>query len=278
MILFALLIFILLYLVHSQESEKKIMIGKPDTRMPSIPHVKEKGHLIVIINLERNRERMNETYEAAKKLFPTSTIVRMEGIEMEKKYKTAAILKSHLQALRIAHKSGCREVLILEDDTEFTEKAGQFLKPDVPYDVYMLGNYIFSWGPIERSDYRRLYKASTASAYQVKRAYMPELINLYSQTLERTKRENYQDQWTNDYVWFSLQERDVWIGPPQVIANQRVGWCALRKDYVNNQFHISPDGEWGYKTSIEVDGWKLNRFPEVSQELLTALVRGDSSN
>lgn len=261
--LFAAFLYGILFLVTERRKRlttKEIYLGQPDSRMPLTPTLHVQNDLVIIINLSRNRERMNKTLEQAQRLFHTHTIIRMEGVEMEPRFKTAAILKSHLQALKNAESSECESVIILEDDVEFTPNAKMYLDPPINYEVYMLANYIFAWGEIENCEYRRLFKASTASAYQVRKRYIPILINLFSSTVQRMDNESYQDSWTNDSVWFPLQEKDLWIGPPVVIANQREGWCAIGKDFVNNTFHISEDGMWGFKSDGS-ERWRLDKRP-----------------
>lgn len=206
------------------------------------------SNIIVYINLSKNIERCERMEKMLQKYYPNQLVLRLEGIV--DCYKGLGILKSHLRALQIS-KMFNNNVLILEDDFYFSKTPvethniiDELYESHSNFDVFMLAPFIFTWKRLENSNFMKIYKATTASAYIVHKNYLDKIIDHYQSTLKKLKYRDFIDSDYNDQTWCTLQFSDNWITYKELLGNQYAG-ITTGGDYADNTFEISIDQKSG---------------------------------
>jgi glycosyl transferase family 25 len=177
------------------------------------------------INLESRPDRKIHVENELKKV----------GIKAERfnaiKMQNGAIgcSMSHLKCLQIAKEKGWKNLLIIEDDIEFTnpglfkKKFDKFLKTQGKWDVVLLaGNNMPPYEEV--GDYCvKISRCQTTTGYMVNGHYFDTLIENIKTGIQLLMREPQNHRmYAVDKYWFQLQQKDNWylITPLTVIQKQ----------------------------------------------------------
>ena len=195
---------------------------------------------IIYINLDRRTDRRIQFETQAREY--RITCERFSAISND--FGILGCSKSHKAVFELALSRKYHSVLIFEDDFEFLVSSKEFRelihKLDqckLEFDVCMLAYHLIDIDNIVGyQDWMRIRRATTASAYIVKRHYLPRLIELYNKTNELL--ENTREHWNyaNDQVWSVLQQKDMWICPTIRIGKQRDGYSDNSNQFQENSF------------------------------------------
>jgi glycosyl transferase family 25 len=176
---------------------------------------------IVYINLDnRNDRRIIMNYFFEKGQIPLHKIVRFSAIN---KNKGIGILESHTQVLRMAKQQNWKNVLILEDDLQWTNLESQYSELEnltkQSWDVILL------CGWYQKYNFPRIFKSLNAGAYLVNGTYYDKFLenrdialkNIYKTgLLKLLDRKSY----AADVSWNSLMKQDNWFGLYPCICSQ----------------------------------------------------------
>lgn len=138
---------------------------------------------------------------------------------------------SHLNAIKLAKERGYKNILILEDDFQFTISKEDFENQletffySIPkYDVCMISYNIQRSEPTEHDFLLKVLEAQTASGYIIHESFYDKMIELYEWAvplLEQTKEHwNY----ANDQCWKKLQPNSKWYAIKRRCGRQRPGY------------------------------------------------------
>jgi len=150
---------------------------------------------------------------------------------------------SHLGVLKLARERGYKNVLILEDDFQFTVSKSEFeegltalFANTIQFDVCMLG-YNLKNGTVLPSYpwLTRVYEAQTTSAYLVNNSMYDTLINLYewSSPLMDSTREHW--NYACDQSWKKYQPETNWYCFTRRMGIQRPSYSDNTDNYEDYQ-------------------------------------------
>ena len=208
--------------------------------------------MIVYLNLKRSPERREHMEKLLNDYFPDVPHVRLQGIEDAT--KDLGILKSHLTALRWGNLHQL-PVLVLEDDFEFYKPPEEVravlgrLDQTLPgWDVFSFSPFLFECARIvkdgQRTEFLKIYRMTTASAYLVSTPYVQTLVDHYRDTLHRISRSGFRLSDSCDQTWHTLQRTDKWVCCTEMLGGQRPG-KTTQMDYADNRFYFSEDMKEG---------------------------------
>lgn len=196
---------------------------------------------IIYINLDYREDRKEEIEKEIQKMDLTDKTERFSAIRVAE-LGILGCTKSHLAVLKLAKERGYKNVLILEDDFEFTISKSDFeqnlstlFDSKIDYDVCMISYLLQKFEENEnKSPYiGRVLEAQTASGYLVKSEYYDKMIELYEWAcplLETTKA-----HWlyANDQCWKSLQNKDNWYYFKKRFGKQRASYSDNSMTYMD---------------------------------------------
>ena len=186
---------------------------------------------VVYINLEHRQDRrdiMKEFFEKGQ--IPEDKVVRFNAIKRENGQIGATY--SHAEVLKLAKQNGWKNVLICEDDLEWTNfeegyaKLEEYVK--LPkWDVIMLvGWYV-------KHDLPRIYSAGNAGCYLVNSTYYDTLLvnRLWSIRNMEGFGKFLKPFWkfTLDVAWCDLMRRNIWYGIYPCICRQKNTYSDISK-------------------------------------------------
>ena len=179
---------------------------------------------IIYINLAEATER-DERMKVRLAHFPADKVLRFEAIKHEKGYIGCS--RSHIECLKLAMQNHWRNVLILEDDAEWTGRGAECLQELLanPYDVILLGSTF-----CDVDSNHRVISANATTAYIVNSHYYPRLLSNFTEGLERLIETDLYNTFAIDQFWKQLQ-KDRWFLVPMVI--QTPGYSYIEKTYVD---------------------------------------------
>jgi GR25 family glycosyltransferase involved in LPS biosynthesis len=173
-------------------------------------------HHVVFINLDHRTDRLENMKQVLSK-FPSEKITRLSAVS-DKKYPWIGCYQSHINAFKLAIKSGWENILILEDDACWNDSIEwDTLKTKLKanYDVLVLGGM--------RADYDtstlKLNACFGTSSYIVSKHYYSTILSNF----EEGKRKCIQDdsralgflkvreKFRLDNYWHNLMRRDNWF-------------------------------------------------------------------
>jgi GR25 family glycosyltransferase involved in LPS biosynthesis len=170
---------------------------------------------IIYINLNHRKDRLKSILNEINKL-KCDTINRIEAV-LEPLCGHIGCGKSHILALELAIKNDFEYVLIMEDDFVFTESLNIEKLLTIEFDVILLSKGHHHCKPSNYDFLERAYRATTTSAYIVKRHYYSTLLNNFKESIQKMENElklmpennklNYCS--AIDLYWFILQEKDI---------------------------------------------------------------------
>jgi len=186
------------------------------------------------INLDKRTDRRKEIEGELRRM----------GIEKFKrfpavKHKDGAVgcAYSHLNVLKEAKKKDYKNVLILEDDFEFTVSKEEFWKlmeatKGLDYDVIMLG-YALNKHEDFNDTFYKVLDAQTASAYLVNSGFYDTLIKNLEEAVAKFEKTGHHWLYANDQCWKSLQPISKWYAFRTRIGKQRPSHSDNRDEKVN---------------------------------------------
>lgn len=225
---------------------------------------------IIYINLEARNDRKDLLMQELEKLkTDMSKVHKVSGVYMPKNGHKGCI-QSHILALNMIKMNNWNRVLILEDDAELDmtpetvnsiiNKSLEELDKDYPeWNVIMLAtaNKVIDSDynklnnnnkkslPINLEIYanedkqdslklEKLKKATTSSAYIVKKEYAENILNLfnycnYNMSPNKMTSNGY-EHWALDQRWAELQENNMWFCIDKDPIKQRNIWSTIQSD------------------------------------------------
>jgi glycosyl transferase family 25 len=138
---------------------------------------------------------------------------------------------SHLNALKLAKERNYINVLILEDDFEFTITKEEFdnqlttlFEQGPEFDVCMISFNIQQSNPTEYPFLQKVIEAQTASGYIVNSRFYDQLINLYEWAIPLLEQTREHWNYANDQCWKRLQPTSNWYAFTTRCGKQRPGY------------------------------------------------------
>lgn len=189
----------------------------------------DKIEKIIYINLESRKDRFEDINNEFDLFgFSREKIERFEAIYDPRVLVGCGL--SHLGALIRAKESGCKNVLILEDDFEIIVDQETFYSSlsyffdfveinNEPWDVLMLA-YNTTLPSVHKTEdvptdemnvLGKIRYAQTASAYLVNSDYLDCLIQNLKEGNDMLQATGAHWIYANDVFWKSLQEKDNWF-------------------------------------------------------------------
>ena len=184
---------------------------------------------IVYINLDNRQDRrdiMKSFFEKGQ--IPEDKIVRFSAIKRNN--VALGCLESHAQILRMAKEQGWKNVLILEDDLQWSNLESQYSELEAltnrPWDVILL------CGWYQEYNFPRIFKSINTGAYLVNGSYYDKFLEnrnsaiksmiaqLNSGILKIFDKRSY----AADVSWNSLMKQDNWFGLYPCICSQVDGY------------------------------------------------------
>jgi glycosyl transferase family 25 len=190
------------------------------------------------INLENRKDRKNHIENGLKKV-EFNNFSRFNAIlDINRGYIGCS--KSHLECLKLARENNYSNVIIFEDDFEFTIDKDEFnyllnYILNIDYDVFML-SYNTLPSDITETQYpilRKIKNTQTASGYIVKRKYYDKLISNYEEALTLLEKTDNYSTYANDQYWKSLQKTDNWLCYKKRVGIQIQSFSDIAKTTVN---------------------------------------------
>ena len=205
--------------------------------------IHEKIDAIYYINLNKREDRKAEFLDN----FPSideSKIVRIQG-HYYPENGAVGCLMSHITALNAALNDEKGEnILICEDDLtikdmDYCNRMLDLLFENInDWDVIMLGqNTIDSEDVGINSDKNekiiRIKNSQTASGYLIKKKYIPKILEIYTNDLNKYLKTGLWGNYYTDQSWKVLQPKDNWYSFHPSVAIQRSSYSDIEKGNVD---------------------------------------------
>jgi glycosyl transferase family 25 len=201
---------------------------------------------VVYINLAHRSDR-KEQVEKELSIFPPEKIVRFDAIKHDEGGIGCSL--SHAAVLELAIQNNWKNVLIVEDDLQWTnfEKASQLLENLVrnPFDVIMLSGYFVSYN----TETYKLNKSSATTAYLVNNHYFQTLLANFKEGVELLKTDYNNGNYRADIYWNHLQKKDNWYIVMPQMCSQRPSFSDIEKCSVDYTKYLSPR-KYGFFNNI----------------------------
>lgn len=185
---------------------------------------------VVYINLAHRLDRRHQVESELLKVFPSEKILRFNAIKHERGGIGCSM--SHTNVLEMAIKNNWKNVLIVEDDLEWSNfKEGIPILLELvkkPFDCIVLGGYSVNF---DKKTFK-LKDCCGRTAYLVSNHYYQPLFDNYKQGLELLKK-SYVFAYRGDRFWNRIQRRDNWYVIVPKIANQRASFSDIEKRKVD---------------------------------------------
>lgn len=203
---------------------------------------------IVYINLENRADRKELLMKELESInTDMSKVQKVNGVFIPKNGHKGCV-QSHIIALKLIKMNNWNQTLILEDDAELNidpkifnhiiEKAINILdKNDPDWNVIMLATAHKSSTPTYDLDKThkialdKLHRATTSSAYIIKKSYVDKLLTLFEHCNENMSSDKLSgdnhEYWALDQKWMPLQEQDNWYSFNTDLIKQRDIWSTI---------------------------------------------------
>ncbi|MDI3362352.1 glycosyltransferase family 25 protein [Lelliottia sp. V89_10] len=175
---------------------------------------------IVYINLAHRRDRNVHMKRQLRELnAPKEKVIRFEAIAATP--GAVGCVKSHIAVLEMAIAEGWEDILIMEDDFEFTRDGQSIARLNawlktlgaINWDVALLAANYQHVTPLKSVDYLlRINRAWCACAYRVNRHYFSALRENFRQSLALLEQGHDPQQAALDVHWWHLMMKDCWLG------------------------------------------------------------------
>lgn len=162
---------------------------------------------VVYINLDRRTDR-REHMEKMTQVFGDK-VIRFNAIPHT--IGIVGCVKSHIEILKMALRQEWKNVLVLEDDSEWNRFSTGYsilnTLANNPYDVILLGGCSSYF---DRNSYK-LYSSQTTTAYLINKHYIPILLQNFESGLIGLLDTNDRPVYSLDMYWKQLQAKDNWF-------------------------------------------------------------------
>ena len=186
---------------------------------------------IFYINLDKREDRRQEIESELANFNLIDNSERIKAIHTPDQGILGCTM-SHLKTIQLAKERKYKNVLILEDDFQFTIQKEEFENqltalfesgPPV-FDVCMISYNIQRSEPTEYTFLQKIVEAQTASGYIINESFYDEIINLYEWAIPLL--ENTKEHWhyANDQCWKRLQPNSLWYAFTTRCGRQRAGY------------------------------------------------------
>ena len=202
-------------------------------------HILRMFDAIRYINLDHRTDR-KELIESELKRMGLEPFERFPAVKQEPGY--LGCLLSHLNLLKDAREKKFKNVLIFEDDFEFTMSKEDFWKliervKDIDYDVIMLGaNRPSSRTLAHNTNLVKVDSALTTSSYLVNSKFYDTLINKLEECVPKLMADpSAQGSYSIDVCWIELQAKSKWYLFKEKVGKQRASYSNIQKGHMNYQ-------------------------------------------
>lgn len=233
------LFFLVFILMFSLMTPSTLSEGFDNTRQP----IDTKIDAIYYINLEKRKDR-NDQYLDNFNEKDKNRIQRIAG-HYYPDNGAVGCLMSHITALNKAYNEKRGEnILICEDDfyikdMEYCNRMLTFFFKNVKeWDVLMLGHNTSKSTDTEftkdaKEKIIKIEESQTASAYLIKRTYIPDLLKIYERDMDQYLKTGKWGNYYTDQSWKVLQKKDKWYAFSPPIGVQRESYSDIEKVIVN---------------------------------------------
>lgn len=191
---------------------------------------------VIYINLDKRKDR-KEHMETQSREYGLQNVERFDAIEC-KEMGCIGCLQSFIAVLELARDRQYRNVLILEDDFQFTlpkdqvyEQMTDIFAQQFDWDVMMLAYHL-----VNASDaingYTRLLNAQAGSAFIVQQHYYDKLIATWKDALPKLISTRAHWLYASDQSWNSLLPVDLWYGVTRKLGKQMASFSDNALSYV----------------------------------------------
>ncbi len=192
---------------------------------------------IFYINLDKREDRRSEIEDELKKYDLYEKSERITAIHTPGQGILGCTM-SHLHAIKLAKERNYSNVLILEDDFQFTVSKEEFenqlqlfFENNIEYDVCMISYLLQISQPTEFSFLKKVIEAQTASGYIIHSAFYDKMIQLYEWAVPLLAQTNQHWNYANDQCWKKLQPTANWYCFTNRCGKQRAGYSDNSERY-----------------------------------------------
>lgn len=185
---------------------------------------------IFYINLDKRNDRKEEIELELKNYGLFNLSERIQAIETPGQGILGCTM-SHLNAIKLAKERRYTNVLILEDDFQFTiskqefeNQLQTFFENKIPYDVCMISYNIQQSQPTEYTFLTKVIEAQTASGYIIHHSFYDKMIELYEWAIPLLDQTKQHWHYANDQSWKRLQPEANWYCFTCRCGRQRPGY------------------------------------------------------
>jgi GR25 family glycosyltransferase involved in LPS biosynthesis len=185
---------------------------------------------IFYINLDKRNDRKEEIESELKNYDLFDNSERIPAIETPGQGILGCTM-SHLNAIKLAKERSYENILILEDDFQFTISKEEFenqlqifFENNIQYDVCMISYNIQQSLPTEYPFLTKIIEAQTASGYIIHHTFYDKMIELYEWTIPLLDQTKQHWHYANDQCWKRLQPHTNWYCLTKRCGRQRAGY------------------------------------------------------
>ena len=184
---------------------------------------------VVYINLDKRIDRRAHM-ETFTSIFGDK-VIRFSAIEETLGY--VGCTKSHIAVLKMALENKWKNVLVLEDDTDWNnfQEGYSTLTRLVknPYDVIVFGGSEAKYDKLTL----KLFNSRTTTAYLVNSTYIPTLLENFETGLVGLIKTNDRERYAIDTYWNILQHIDNWYITVPYLVYQLPGHSDIEGVYMD---------------------------------------------
>jgi GR25 family glycosyltransferase involved in LPS biosynthesis len=185
---------------------------------------------IFYINLDKREDRKHEIESELRTYDLFDNAERIQAIETPGQGILGCTM-SHLNAIKLAKERCYNNILILEDDFQFTVSKGEFenqlqtfFENQIQYNICMISYNIQRSEPTEYSFLTKVIEAQTASGYIVHHSFYDKMIQLYEWAIPLLRDTKQHWHYANDQCWKRLQPESHWYCLTTRCGRQRAGY------------------------------------------------------
>lgn len=192
---------------------------------------------IFYINLDKREDRKEEIEEELKNYDLFNNSERIQAIPTPGQGILGCTM-SHMNAIKLAKERNYTNVLILEDDFQFTipkeefeNQLTTFFSENIEYNVCMISYNIQRSQPTIYPFLTKVLEAQTASGYIVHNSFYDKIIELYEWAIPLLHETKQHWNYANDQCWKSLQPESEWFCLTKRCGRQRPGYSDNSENY-----------------------------------------------
>lgn len=192
---------------------------------------------IFYINLDKREDRRSEIENELKNYGLYHKVDRIAAFHTPGQGILGCTM-SHLQAIKLAKECNYSNVLILEDDFQFTVSKEEFenqlqlfFENNIEYDVCMISYLLQRSETTKFSFLTKVMEAQTASGYIIHSAFYDKMIQLYEWAVPLLAQTNQHWNYANDQCWKKLQPTANWYCFTNRCGKQRPGYSDNSERY-----------------------------------------------